>query len=95
MKTLKLLRSFDIWENYLPKDFNDWIFKICCEFARKIILKKSFSFKVHKCLLMGKIFIELGLKFFNRGLVILFEIVLKLVGNGLDFLWKFEKHQPK
>ena len=27
--------------------------------------------------------------------VILFELVLNLVGNGLDFVWKFEQHQLK
>ena len=40
-------------------------------------------------LLMGDILTELGLKVFNRRLGILFEIVLKFVQNGLDFLSKF------
>ena len=37
---------------------------------------------------MGEILAQLGLKFLNS-LVIWFEIVLNLVGNGIDFLWKF------
>ena len=37
---------------------------------------------------MGHILTELGLNVFNKGLVIWFEIFLKLIGNGLDLVWK-------
>ena len=39
---------------------------------------------------MGDIFTKLGVKFFNKGLVIWFEIILKHDENGLDYVWKCE-----
>ena len=42
---------------------------------------------------MGDILTKLVLQFFDslRGLVNWFGIVLKTIGTGLDFLWKFEQ----